>query len=97
MPLEEVMHVSTFAEALTSDVPNPELTVITDEQGTNLNAMIASLPDEFREVLILRELEELSYRQIAEVTGVPIGTVMSRLSRARSLLRERWLDAEKAA
>jgi len=50
--------------------------------------MIAQLPEEFREVLILREMEDMSYREIAEVTGTPIGTVMSRLARARANLRE---------
>ena len=51
-------------------------------------AMIARLPADFREVLILREMEDMSYREIAEITGTPIGTVMSRLARARTLLRE---------
>jgi RNA polymerase sigma-70 factor (ECF subfamily) len=46
------------------------------------------LPDEFREVLVLREVEDMSYRDLAEVTGAPIGTVMSRLSRARRMLGE---------
>ena len=50
--------------------------------------MIARLPDDFREVLILRELEDMSYREIAEITKSPIGTVMSRLARARTQLRE---------
>jgi RNA polymerase sigma-70 factor (ECF subfamily) len=54
--------------------------------------MIAQLPEEFREVLILREMEDLSYREIAEITGVPIGTVMSRLARARATLRETARD-----
>ena len=50
----------------------------------------SNLPPEFREVVILRELEELSYREIAEITALPIGTVMSRLSRARERLRAQW-------
>jgi len=48
------------------------------------------LPPRLREVIVLKEMEDLSYRQIAEVTGAPIGTVMSRLSRARALLAETW-------
>jgi RNA polymerase sigma-70 factor (ECF subfamily) len=54
-----------------------------------LNDVIASLPQDFREALILREMEDMSYRDIAEVTGVPVGTVMSRLARARALLKEK--------
>ncbi|HEY1300037.1 MAG TPA: sigma factor-like helix-turn-helix DNA-binding protein [Stellaceae bacterium] len=48
------------------------------------------MPPLLREVIVLRELQELDYRRIAEVTGVPIGTVMSRLHRARSALRQAW-------
>ena len=54
--------------------------------------MLARLPADFREVVILREMEDMSYRQIAEVTGAPIGTVMSRLARARALLKDLWRD-----
>ena len=55
-----------------------------------LDRLIEELPAQLREALVLRELQELDYRQIAEVTGVPIGTVMSRLHRARSALRRAW-------
>ena len=55
-----------------------------------LDALIEALPAPLREVVVLRELQELGYREIAEVTGVPIGTVMSRLHRARSALRRAW-------
>ena len=54
-----------------------------------LDVLIGRLPDDFREVLVLREMEDMSYREIAEITGAPIGTVMSRLARARGLLRKR--------
>jgi RNA polymerase sigma-70 factor (ECF subfamily) len=49
------------------------------------------LPAEYREILLLREVEELAYKEIATVTGVPLGTVMSRLARARLSLRNLWL------
>ena len=49
---------------------------------------LGRLPAEFREVLVLREIEDLSYREIAEILGVPIGTVMSRLARARQMMRK---------
>jgi len=56
----------------------------------HLDRLIEALPPQLREAIVLRELYELDYRQIAEVTGVPIGTVMSRLHRARSALRRGW-------
>jgi len=54
--------------------------------------MVEALPVQFREALVLREMNDLSYREIAELTGMPIGTVMSRLARARDLLRKMWLE-----
>jgi len=51
-----------------------------------INEALEQLPDEFREVIVLRELEELPYKDIAAIANIPIGTVMSRLSRARKLL-----------
>jgi RNA polymerase sigma factor (sigma-70 family) len=60
-----------------------------DAGGETLRAALADLPPEFREAVVLRELEGLSYKEVAAVTGVPIGTVMSRLSRGRNLLRQK--------
>jgi RNA polymerase sigma-70 factor (ECF subfamily) len=54
--------------------------------------MIESLPVQYREALVLRELNDLSYREIADLTGAPLGTVMSRLARARDLLKKLWLE-----
>ena len=59
-----------------------------------VNRALALLPGEFREVIVLRELEELSYKEIASIVRIPIGTVMSRLARARSLLLQH-LEATK--
>jgi RNA polymerase sigma-70 factor, ECF subfamily len=56
-----------------------------------LDGLMSALPEEQREVLVLREIEELDYRQIATITNIPIGTVMSRLARARAALKARWL------
>lgn len=61
-------------------------------QGERINAAIDALPPVYREVVVLRELEEMRYEDIARIAGVPLGTVMSRLSRARALLRESLRD-----
>ena len=73
---------------IAADDPTPEASAIQTGDGRRLDNAIAALPEEFREVVILRELEEMSYRDIAATTGAPIGTVMSRLARGRALLRE---------
>ena len=57
-------------------------------QGKRVNAAIQALAPPFREVIVLREIEEMSYEDIARVAGIPVGTVMSRLSRARASLRQ---------
>ena len=77
-----------FDEVLTkeSDEPDPEASHVLKVQSQLISEAIEKLPIEFREVVILRELEELSYKEIAGITRIPIGTVMSRLSRARKRL-----------
>ena len=65
---------------------DPESLAIRRAERREIDAAISALPIAFREAVVLRELEELSYRDIARITDVPIGTVMSRLSRARHLL-----------
>jgi RNA polymerase sigma factor (sigma-70 family) len=67
---------------------DPETSLQRQSEIAEVRAMIQRLPEPFRETLVLRELEELSYKQIAEMTGVPVGTVMSRLARARRMLTE---------
>lgn len=65
----------------------PEQVVIRNASAAALSEAIAALPPGYREVLILRELEDMPYRDIARVVDIPIGTVMSRLARARGLLK----------
>jgi RNA polymerase sigma-70 factor (ECF subfamily) len=67
---------------------NPEEAVLQNASDTLVRKALEKLPPNFREVLILRELEGMSYREIANITGMPTGTVMSSLSRARSRLRQ---------
>jgi len=68
--------------------PNQEEALVDAGNRTILQDCIEGLPEAFREVIVMRELEEMSYRQIAEVAGLPTGTVMSRLSRARKRLED---------
>ena len=65
-----------------------ERIVLDEKQLRHIETAMLALPPEHREIIVLRELEELSYRDISEVVGIPIGTVMSRLSRARKVLRD---------
>ncbi len=71
---------------------DPESLLLESVDSQMLGRLMEQLPAEYREVLLLREVEDLSYKEIAEVTGVPIGTVMSRLSRARLSLRKLWMQ-----
>jgi RNA polymerase sigma factor (sigma-70 family) len=71
-----------------SDDDDPEASLIKARDDCYVRQLIAALPIELREPLVLRELEELSYKEIAEVTRTPIGTVMSRLWRARSMVTQ---------
>jgi RNA polymerase sigma-70 factor (ECF subfamily) len=79
--------------------PNAEEALVEASKKHVMRSCIESLPEAFREVLVMRELEEMSYRQIADVAGVPAGTVMSRLSRARKRLEDcaqgRTMESDK--
>jgi len=66
---------------------DPEALLLRTDDATLIARAMRSLPDRFHHLLVLRELEGLSYRELADVTGIPMGTVMSRLSRAREALR----------
>ena len=73
--------------------PTPEEEVFRKADANRVRSAIEAIPDPFREVVVLRDLEELSYAEIAEVTAVPVGTVMSRLSRGRAMLAKELLPA----
>ena len=67
--------------------PDPESLLLQTDDARSIARALSSLPHHFHQLLVLRELEGLSYRELADVIGIPIGTVMSRLSRAREALR----------
>jgi RNA polymerase sigma factor (sigma-70 family) len=76
---------------------SPEAVLLRHQDDETIRRLVAELPQPFREAIVLREVNELSYHEIAEVAGVPVGTVMSRLARARSMLRSAWNVAESPA
>ena len=76
---------------------SPEASTLGRLDGEMVRRLIAELPEQFREAIVLREINELSYREIADATGTPVGTVMSRLARGRALLRTAWLAEERTS
>jgi RNA polymerase sigma-70 factor (ECF subfamily) len=75
---------------------SPEAALLRRHDDETIRGLVAALPQPFREAIVLREVNELSYQEIAQVAGVPVGTVMSRLARARSMLRSAWNVAESS-
>jgi RNA polymerase sigma-70 factor (ECF subfamily) len=76
-------------QGLGSDFRGPEEQLLCEENQQAVQRAVEQLPVELREVVVLRELEDMSYKEIAAIAEIPIGTVMSRLARARERLRER--------
>ncbi len=75
-----------------SDAIDPEKQLLREDQKQSVRRALEELPLELREVVVLRELEGLSYKEIAAIAEIPLGTVMSRLARARERLRQRLRD-----
>jgi RNA polymerase sigma-70 factor, ECF subfamily len=85
---EEVTPFEEENDRHVSDAPDPEMQLLKETDKQLLRSALTKLPSEYLEVIVLREFEELSYKQIANVVQVPLGTVMSRLARARRRLAE---------
>jgi RNA polymerase sigma-70 factor (ECF subfamily) len=90
-------------ESVAEDMPmwqepqaSPEKLILRQQDSATIRRLVADLPEPFRETIVLREVNDLSYQEIAEIAGVPVGTVMSRLARARAMLRSAWNAAETA-
>jgi RNA polymerase sigma-70 factor (ECF subfamily) len=98
-----VVHESGLSEATLAELREqadpgltPEEAAVRRTEIERVRLAIEAIPEPFREAVVLRDLEDLSYAEIAEATGVPIGTVMSRLSRGRSMLAKELLPARVA-
>ena len=86
-PFDEEQHSTD--RAVTTD---PEVLLLQADDAALVARALRNLPDRFHQLLVLREMEGLSYRELADVIGIPIGTVMSRLARAREALRTQLDD-----
>jgi RNA polymerase sigma-70 factor (ECF subfamily) len=86
---DDAQLLEAAAEKRGDGSPDPEAALIAAAEGDALEAAIQALPHIFREVIVMRDINGLSYREIAAAIGAPVGTVMSRLARGRALLIER--------
>jgi RNA polymerase sigma-70 factor (ECF subfamily) len=73
-----------------------EAALLRRADGDTIRRLLDGLPQPFRETIVLREINDLSYREIADIVGAPVGTVMSRLARARAMLRTAWNAEERS-
>jgi RNA polymerase sigma factor (sigma-70 family) len=92
---ESQSHISPgYAGGEGKTLETPESILIGQQQNEAIRSLIERIPHPYRETLVLRDIEDLTYRDIAEITGVPMGTVMSRLARARKLFAVAWHGSE---
>src|SRR5664279_23464 len=73
----------------------PETEILRERDAATIRRLVDALIEPFKETFILREINNLSYREIADTVGAPVGTVMSRLARARAMLRSAWMAEEE--
>ena len=93
-PIEDVPE-DAAQTPLWHDAPEtPEAQMLRRWDASTIRRLVEALAEPFRETFVLREIHELSYREIADVVGAPVGTVMSRLARARAMLRSAWMAEE---
>ncbi len=94
-PIEDVVETAEQAPLWHEAQETPEAQLVRAKDSDTIRKMIAALTEPFRETFVLREIQNLSYREIADVAAVPVGTVMSRLARARAMLRSAWLAEQE--
>ena len=94
--IDDVPGDTGHAMPLWHEVPaTPEIEVLRRRDATTIQRLIASLAEPYRETFVLREIQDMSYREIADIVDAPVGTVMSRLARARAMLRSAWTAEEE--
>ncbi len=100
---EEVPTDSADDDSMMEETPiwqepqiSPEKMIVQQQDSATIKRLVEELPQPFREAIVLREMNNLSYQEIAQAAGVPVGTVMSRVARGRAMLRAAWNAAENA-
>lgn len=93
--IEDVPEAADQAPLWRESEISPETDVLHRRDATAIRKLIEALAEPFRETFVLREINNLSYREIAQAVGAPLGTVMSRLARARAMLRAAWMAEEE--
>jgi RNA polymerase sigma-70 factor (ECF subfamily) len=94
-PIDDVPEAEEQTPLWHETQDTPETQVLRRRDATAIQRLVADLAEPFRETFVLREIQNLSYREIADVVGAPVGTVMSRLARARAMLRAAWMAEEE--
>src|SRR6266850_649749 len=94
-PVEDVAEDEQATPLWHETEDTPEEQVLRRFDATTIRRLVADLAEPFRETFVLREVHDLSYREIADIVDAPVGTVMSRLARARALLRSAWIAEQE--
>ncbi|MDB5655734.1 MAG: polymerase subunit sigma [Tardiphaga sp.] len=92
---EQADHLNDSAPLWREAEESPEIQLLRRRDATTIRGLLDALPEPFREAIVLREIQNLSYREIAGIVDAPVGTVMSRLARARAMLRVAWMAEEE--
>jgi RNA polymerase sigma factor (sigma-70 family) len=94
-PIEDMPESAEQTPLWNEAQQTPEAEVLRSRDAATVRRLVAALAEPFRETFVLREINNLSYREIADAVGAPVGTVMSRLARARAMLRSAWMAEEE--
>ena len=94
-PIEDVPESAEQTPLWNEAQETPEAQMLRTRDAATVRRLVSALAEPFRETFVLREINNLSYREIAAAVGAPVGTVMSRLARARAMLRSAWLAEQE--
>ncbi|HKH02021.1 MAG TPA: sigma-70 family RNA polymerase sigma factor [Bradyrhizobium sp.] len=94
-PIDQVTDKAEQTPLWSEAQETPEAEMMRGAEASSIKRLVNALDEPFRETFVLREIHNLSYREIADVAEVPVGTVMSRLARARAMLRSAWMAEQE--